>query len=246
MVGLVLLPPSGVGPTTRPTIPIRSPILADNLGGRAALESHSRALAWSGGAKMPCMGDDNTEAPLVRALEPPHLRLATVADETAIDELMKESTRNLFPDFYDARQTESSVQHVAAVDRVLIEDGTYYVAEVKGQLVACGGWSRRDKLYTGSGTGAEDARLLDPSSEPARVRAMFARSDWVRQGLGRRILEACEAAARAEGFRTLALVATMPGRPLYRSCGFRALESVDVVLPDGTVLGCESMEKPIE
>jgi GNAT superfamily N-acetyltransferase len=192
------------------------------------------------------MGDDDTEARQEQARESPHLRLATVADESAIDSLMKESTTNLFPDFYDARQTESSVQHVAAVDRMLIEDGTYYVAEVEGQFVACGGWSRRDKLYTGSGAGAEDARLLDPASEPARVRAMFVRSDWVRHGLGRRILEACEAAARAEGFRTLALVATMPGRPLYQSYGFRSLESVDVVLPDGTVLECESMEKPID
>jgi GNAT superfamily N-acetyltransferase len=44
---------------------------------------------------------------------------------------------------------------------------------------------------------------------------MFVRSDWTRRGLGTLILEACEAAARAEGFRRLSLMATLPGVPLY-------------------------------
>ena len=81
-------------------------------------------------------------------------------------------------------QTRSSVEHVGAVDRMLIEDGTYFVADVDGEPVACGGWSRRDRLYTGSGDAADDARLLDPVTEAARIRAMFVRSDWTRRGLG--------------------------------------------------------------
>ena len=55
--------------------------------------------------------------------------------------------------------------------------------------------------------------LLDPAVEPAKVRAMFVRDDWTRHGLGRRILEECKAAARREGFRRLALMATLPGTP---------------------------------
>ena len=49
------------------------------------------------------------------------------------------------------------------------------------------------------GRGADDGRLLDPATEPARVRAMFVRGDWTRRGLGRAILERCErdAAPRA-------------------------------------------------
>ena len=53
---------------------------------------------------------------------------------------------------------------------------------------------------------------------------MFVRGDWTRRGLGRAILDACERAARAEGFSTLALMATLPGEPLYRAFGFRELE----------------------
>jgi GNAT superfamily N-acetyltransferase len=173
------------------------------------------------------------------------LRLATLEDADAIDELMKAATRDIFPTTYDARQTESSVRFIASVDRTLIEDGTYFVVDAAGELVACGGWSRRDKLYTGSGAAAGDARLLDPATEPARVRAMFTRGDWTRRGLGRRILEACEAAAQAEGFGSLALMSTMPGLPLYENYGFHVTERVEIPMPDGTIIEGASMTKPI-
>jgi GNAT superfamily N-acetyltransferase len=173
------------------------------------------------------------------------LRVARPGDAAAIDTLMKASTAALFPAFYDELQTASAVEHVASVDLMLLEDGTYFVLESGGELVGCGGWSRRDRLYTGSGDADGDSRLLDPATEPAKVRAMFVRGDWTRRGLGRRIIEACEDAARAEGFGELSLLATLPGVPLYEACGFERLEEQDVALTDGVVLPCVAMRKPI-
>lgn len=158
---------------------------------------------------------------------------------------MRVSILSLFPRFYDARQTASAAVYIGELDLTLVEDGTYFVHEVGEEIVACGGWSRRDKLYTGSGDAAGDARLLDPASEPARVRAMFVREDWTRRGLGRAILDACESAARAEGFRTLALMATLPGEQLYRAFGFREVGRTMVELPDGVSLAGVAMERPI-
>ena len=183
---------------------------------------------------------------MMQTMESADLRLARLDEADAIDALMKASTADLFPDFYDAKQTAASVRYIASVDRTLIEDGTYFLIEADGEPVACGGWSRRDKLYTGSGEGAGDARLLDPATEPARVRAMFVRPDWTRRGLGTRILEACQAAARAEGFGVLGLVATLPGLPLYERYGFVVTERVDVRMPDGTAIACAAMERPID
>jgi GNAT superfamily N-acetyltransferase len=180
------------------------------------------------------------------AVEGPLLRVAESRDAPAVDALMKASIAALFPLFYDERQSASAVEHVAQVDGALIEDGTYFVLEAGGEVVGCGGWSRRDRLYTGSGDAEGDDRLLDPATEPARVRAMFVRADWTRRGLGRRILEACEAAAKAEGFRRLSLMATLPGVPLYRAYGFSDLEELEVVMPDGVSIPCVSMEKPID
>jgi GNAT superfamily N-acetyltransferase len=178
--------------------------------------------------------------------EEPVLRVATPDDETAIDALMRESAAVLFPRFYDELQAASAVRYVPEVDRMLLADGTYFVLEAGGQAVACGGWSKRDRLYTGSGDSEGDARALDPASEPARVRAMFVRPDWTRRGLARRILEACEEAARREGFRRLVLMSTLPGVPLYRAYGFRSLEELEITLPDGVKLPCVSMDKPVE
>jgi GNAT superfamily N-acetyltransferase len=159
---------------------------------------------------------------------------------------MKESTTAIFPRYYDAQQTASSVRYVAQADPMLLADGTYFVLEVGDEIVACGGWSRRGRPYAGSGDAPGDDRLLDPATEPAHVRAMFVRSDWTRRGLGRRIIEACEAAARQAGFRQLDLVATLPGVPLYRACGFAPTADVeDVVLADGVRLPCLAMSKPI-
>jgi GNAT superfamily N-acetyltransferase len=178
-------------------------------------------------------------------LDQPTLRVATADDAPRILALMKESAAALFPRFYDARQTASAVEHVAQIDRALLDDGTYFVLENGDDLVACGGWSKRNKLYTGSGDASDDGRDLDPDREPARIRAMFVRADWTRRGLGRRILEECERAARQAGFRALVLGATMPGVPLYLAYGFTPLQEFEVTMPDGVPLACLSMEKRI-
>jgi len=175
----------------------------------------------------------------------PTLRIAAPADRAAIDALMHQSAAAHFPRFYDEPACASAIRHIASVDPLLLEDGTYYVLEAAGEIVACGGWSRRGKLYTGSGDAEDDARLIDPETEPGRVRAMFVRDDWSRRGLGRRILETCEGAARREGFRELSLMSTLPGRPLYAAYGFEALEDVDIPLPDGLTVAGTTMRKTI-
>ncbi len=158
---------------------------------------------------------------------------------------MRDAVRALFPAFYDARQTASAAVHIAHLDPVLIDDGTYVVCEAGGEIVACGGWSRRAKLYAGAGAADDDDRLLDPATEPARVRAMFVRADWTRRGLGRAILDSCAAAARAEGFGDLVLMATLPGEQLYRACGFSVRERCELTLPDGVVVGGVAMDRSL-
>jgi GNAT superfamily N-acetyltransferase len=70
-------------------------------------------------------------------------------------------------------------------------------------------------------------------------------ADWTRRGLGTRILEACEPAARQEGFTRLALVATLPGVALYKRYGFVRREEVIVTMPNGTSVAAVAMDKPV-
>ena len=139
--------------------------------------------------------------------------------EAAIAELQK--------GFLDAVQIASS-RMIMGLDRQLIADGTYFVVEAEGGRIAgCGGWSRRATLYGGDHTPGRDAALLDPATEPARVRAMYTHPDFARRGVGRLILQLCEAAARAEGFRRVELMATLSGRALYSQCGYEDIEAVE-------------------
>jgi GNAT superfamily N-acetyltransferase len=55
---------------------------------------------------------------------------------------------------------------------------------------------------------------------------MYTHPVHARQGIGRLILKLCEAAAKAEGFLRVELMATMAGEPLYRACGYQPIEQV--------------------
>lgn len=176
----------------------------------------------------------------------PIQRLATHADAERIGALMKASVLEIFPRFYDERQTASAAVHIAHLDTALLDDGTYFVHEVDGEIVACGGWSRRGRLYTGSGSQDGDDRLLDPRTEAAHVRAMFVRGDWTRRRLGWAILEAGRTAARAEGFTMLDLMATLPGLLLYRAFGFRDVRPTVLTMPDGVTLEAVAMDRPVD
>ena len=137
--------------------------------------------------------------------------------DAAITELQKP--------FLDPIQIESS-RTIMGLDTQLVEDGTYFVVETKGQVVGCGGWSRRATLYGGDQTPGRNAALLDPKQDPAKVRAMYTHPTYARQGVGRFILSLCEGAARNEGFLKVELMATMSGEPLYRACGYEAVERI--------------------
>ena len=174
-----------------------------------------------------------------------HLRPATSADVPPLQALIAESVRGLSAGFYTPAQAEGGLRHVFGVDTQLVADGTYYLIEADGALAAAGGWSARRTLFGGDQMKAAEDPRLDPATEPARIRAFFVHPAHARRGLGRRLFAACEAAARAAGFRSFELMATLPGVPLYAALGFVAHERVDVPLDGGVVLPCVRMTRPI-
>ncbi len=171
-------------------------------------------------------------------------RLATPNDMPALQALMHDAIRGLLPQFLPPEKVEASFA-VMGVDSQLIADGTYFVLEEDGVLAGCGGWSRRATLFGGNHTAGRDARLLDPASEAARVRAMYTSPAFVRRGVGRRIIELCEAAARAEGFTRTELGATAGGEPLYKACGYVEIERLDVPTPMGVTVPITRMGKSL-
>jgi GNAT superfamily N-acetyltransferase len=152
-------------------------------------------------------------------------RLATSHDLPALRALMDLAIGELQKGFLTEEQIASS-RTLMGLDTQLVEDGTYFVVEDDGALAGCGGWSRRATLYGGNQTPGRDARLLDPTTEPARVRAMYTHPAFARRGVGRLVLQLCEQAAADEGFTRLELMATLSGLPLYRAYGFEPVEEL--------------------
>jgi N-acetylglutamate synthase-like GNAT family acetyltransferase len=177
---------------------------------------------------------------------PINIRLATLEDIPILEALISASVRGLSVDYYSQEQIESAIIHIFGVDSQLITDGTYFVSEVEELIVGCGGWSKRKTLFGGDQMKADEDSLLDPTIDAARIRAFFVHPDWTRKGIGTRIIETCETAARQYGFSKLELAATLPGVPLYQAVGYHAVEEFQVPMPDGERLPIIKMVKSIE
>lgn len=175
----------------------------------------------------------------------PRLRLATRNDIPALNALIAASARGLSAPLYSAAQIEAAIEYVYGADTRLIDDGTYFVADGGRELAGCGGWSRRRTLYGGDQMKSGDDAVLDPASEPARIRAFFVHPAWARRGVARALLEECLRAAGGAGFRTLELASTLPGLAFYEKYGFEAVEHTRAVLPNGVVFPLVRMRRAI-
>ena len=173
-------------------------------------------------------------------------RLARGDDIPALERLIPHSVRVLQAEHYSPAQMEAALGPVFGVDQQLIRDGTFFVVECEGDVMGCGGWSRRRSLFGGDQGRTQPDPELDPERDPARIRAFFVHPAWVRRGIGRSILAACERAIRHAGFRTVELVATLAGEPLYASFGYAPVERYAVPMSGGLSLPVVKMGKRLE
>ncbi len=174
------------------------------------------------------------------------IRKATIQDRDEIESVMKRSMESLGQGHYTTEQVQSSIQYVCVPDEQLIADGTYYVVEnERGVMLACGGWSFRNKLYSGPSIKSHEDDRIDPKKDNARIRAMFVLPNISSKGLGTLILKTSEEAAKAYGFSQAALGATQSGVAFYKAKGWTTLKEDIAMLPDGVKLKVTQMEKDL-
>jgi N-acetylglutamate synthase-like GNAT family acetyltransferase len=181
------------------------------------------------------------------------IRKAAQAEIPALTELIHASVRQLQADDYTEAQREAALKTVFGVDTQLVADGTYLVAEAIDSAVAakanlpaiagCGGWSKRKTLYGGDAWTQREDALLDPACDAAKIRAFFIHPAWARRGVGTRMLEACESAARQAGFTRFEMGATLTGAKLFAAKGYVPLRRIELSLGDGESLSVIHMEK---
>jgi len=193
------------------------------------------------------------------------IRKAVTADVQALKQLIEASVRQLQAQDYSPAQMEGALESVFGVDSQLIADGTYLVAEARiidslseperaadsekaesqWDIAGCGGWSKRKTLYGNDHWTAREDTLLDPARDAAKIRAFFIHPAWARRGVGTRILEACEAAAREAGFTSYEMGATLTGAKLFGAKGYEAVEKIEVPLKNGLTLPVIHMAKKL-
>lgn len=187
------------------------------------------------------------------------IRAATHQDIPALTDLITRSARGLSVGHYQPAQVEAALTGAFGVDTQLIVDGSYFAVHPAGatdHIVAAGGWSFRRKLFgsdqrsaaadePGTDVATENKGVLDPATDPAKIRAFFVDPNYARQGLGRRLIAHCEHEASARGFSRFTLMSTLPGLALYRACGYIAEAPVDIALDANTVISFVPMHKTV-
>lgn len=172
------------------------------------------------------------------------IRLATIVDIPAIGALMRASIKARFAEVLSPKEAEASAEGIG-VDTTLIEDGTYFVAELDDRIVGCGGWGRRKTLYGSSGSALHDDTPIDPANDPARIRAMFTHPDYGRRGVAAKLLLAGEKAAKAAGFQTMILGSTAAGRAFYTKHGYTYVRTDEQMSGSGLTKQTFIMIKPL-
>jgi len=176
----------------------------------------------------------------------PHpIRPATRADIRSLQELIALSARELGKHDYRPEQIEGALLGAFGVDTQLIDDGSFFVVELDGRIVACGGWSYRRTLFGGDARAERDSAELDPRVDAAKIRAFFVHPEHARRGIGRALLERCESEARARGFTRLELMGTLPGVRLYQALGYHPGAIVHYRVAPGVDIEFVPMHKEI-
>ena len=154
----------------------------------------------------------------------PTIRRAQLSDRAPLASLMRHSVQALCVRDYSEAQIAAVTQAFGfgTLDEQLIRDETYFVAELNGVVVGCGGWTRRIKAYpVQHDRTARQLILPHPTPGRAAIRAIFVHPDMAGRGIGQLLVRAAEGAARKWGYDVFEIVATLTGVPLYQKLAYR-------------------------
>jgi putative acetyltransferase len=152
------------------------------------------------------------------------IRRATAGDAEELCTLHKASIRQLCSAAYSAEQ-------IAAWTQQLTPD-RYLPAMRQLELLV----AEEDRILGFS--------ILDLRS--AELRAVYLHPDGAGHGIGRRLVERAESAARRESLPQLRLEATLNAVGFYEACGFHRVRDAVHTTPSGVDLPCVAMAKTLE
>jgi GNAT superfamily N-acetyltransferase len=108
----------------------------------------------------------------------------------------------------------------------LLGQGSFFVAEIRGQTVGVAGWSADGGDRSG-----------------AWIRYVFVRPDAVRKGIGRRLMAAVEVSARGAGRSVFHVWSSLNATAFYQALGYRRRRAIRVPLGRGLEMSGMHMVK---
>lgn len=146
------------------------------------------------------------------------IRPARLTDKKAIEPILLASYSTLLQGFYEADTLARAVPIMSKAQPALLNSGTYHVATVDGNIVACGGWT-----LDSPGGGAKK-----PERNTAHIRHVATHPGHVRKGLAKAILQRCIEQACARGVTQFSCFSSLAAVPFYENVGFIAGEQQTV------------------
>jgi predicted N-acetyltransferase YhbS len=149
------------------------------------------------------------------------IRVATPDDAPAVRAVLEDSYPALMAPAYPAELLARVMPLITRPHPRLLAEGTYYLAEVDGEIAGCGGWS-----FWGPGGEAAEPGL-------AHIRHFAVCASWTGRGVGRSLYDRCEAEARAAGADRFEVQSSLNGEAFYARLGFERVGPIDVPMgPD--------------
>lgn len=153
------------------------------------------------------------------------IRTATLADATAVTDVIAASYGNLLAAHYEAVTLDRALPLMTKANSTLLNSGKYYVAETsEGDIIGCGGWS-----FERPGT-------TEVVAGTAHVRHFATEPRWIGRGVAKAILRRCIAEAEARGSNIMEAFSTLAAVDFYRALGFVPIGPLDIMLTPGVIL----------
>jgi len=149
------------------------------------------------------------------------IRLATPADLSVVDALFARAYPRQLAADYPPSLLVMALPMLSRAQPALLASGSYWLAERDGAVVGAGGWT---SAAPGRGGG---------TAGQGHIRHVVTDDRVTRQGIGRAVLAAAMAQARAAGVTRLNCLSTLTAVPFYRALGFDVDGPVTIPLGPG-------------
>lgn len=147
-------------------------------------------------------------------------RPTVVADTAAIESVLSASYTRLWANDYTPEILALVLPYMTSARSDLVGCGTYFGVWYGDDMVACGGWTRERPAGGGAVPGI------------GHIRHVAVHPDWLRRGVGGRLMAHTLQDAQAAGVAQLECASSLTAKPFYEAIGFKVLESA--ALPFGS------------